>query len=95
VAVKRLRARLHGDLDGRRVIRTYARLVGACIPAAAVAGVAVYVIMGALGSGAFGSLAALAVGGALLLGLFVIAAKRMRIEEMTAMIGMVRGRLGR
>ncbi|WP_329134130.1 murein biosynthesis integral membrane protein MurJ [Streptomyces sp. NBC_01476] len=95
VAAKRLRARLHGDLDGRRVIRTYARLVGACIPAAAIAGVAVYVIMGALGSGAVGAFAALVVGGVLLLGLFVVAAKRMRIEEMTAMIGMVRGRLGR
>jgi len=26
---------------------------------------------------------------------FVLAAKRMRIEEMTAMVGMVRARLGR
>ncbi|MYS20389.1 putative peptidoglycan lipid II flippase [Streptomyces sp. DvalAA-14] len=95
VAAKRLRGRLNGDLDGRRVIRTYARLVGACIPAAAVAGVAVYIVRGALGTGAVGSFAALLVGGVLLLGLFVVAAKRMRIEEMTAMIGMVRGRLGR
>jgi putative peptidoglycan lipid II flippase len=95
VAAKRLRARLHGDLDGRRVVRTYARLIGACIPAAAIAGVAVYVITKSLGSGAVGSLASLVVGGGLLLGLFVLAAKRMRIQEMTAMIGMVRGRLGR
>jgi putative peptidoglycan lipid II flippase len=35
------------------------------------------------------------VGGVLLIGLFLAAAKRMRIEEMTAMLGMVRGRLGR
>ncbi|WNI16658.1 murein biosynthesis integral membrane protein MurJ [Actinacidiphila sp. ITFR-21] len=95
VAARRLRGRLNGDLDGRRVVRTYARLVGACIPAAGIAGLAVYAVMGALGSGAVGSLAALVVGGVLLLGLFVVAAKRMRIEEMTAMIGMVRGRLGR
>ncbi|SFE25319.1 putative peptidoglycan lipid II flippase [Actinacidiphila alni] len=95
VAAKRLRARLHGDLDGKRVVRTYARLTGACIPAALVAGLAVYVVIGALGSGVAGALAALVVGGALLLGIFVFAAKRMRIEEMTAMIGMVRGRLGR
>ncbi|MCL2728741.1 MAG: murein biosynthesis integral membrane protein MurJ [Actinomycetia bacterium] len=95
VAAKRLRARLHGDLDGRRVVRTYARLIGACIPAAAIAGAAVYVITKSLGSGAVGSLASLVVGGGLLLGLFVLAAKRMRIQEMTAMIGMVRGRLGR
>lgn len=95
VAVKRLRARLGGDLDGRRVVRTYARLIGACVPAAGIAGVAVYAITKSLGSGAVGSLAALVVGGVLLLGLFVLAAKRMRIQEMTAMIGMVRGRLGR
>jgi putative peptidoglycan lipid II flippase len=95
VAAKRLRGRLHGDLDGRRVVRTYARLTGACIPAAGIAGAAVYFIHGSLGSGAVGSLASLVVGGGLLLGLFVLAAKRMRIEEMTAMIGMVRGRLGR
>ncbi|WP_435127405.1 murein biosynthesis integral membrane protein MurJ [Actinacidiphila sp. bgisy144] len=95
VAAKRLRARLQGDLDGRRVMRTYARLAGACLPAAVLAGIAVIVILKALGGGAAGSLAALVVGGGLMMGVFVIAAKRMRIEEMTAMIGMVRGRLGR
>jgi putative peptidoglycan lipid II flippase len=95
VAVKRLRVRLRGDLDGRRVVRTYARLTGACIPAAGAAGAAVYVITGALGNGPIGSLAALIGGGGLLLLLFFAAAKRMRIEEMTAMVGMVRGRLGR
>ncbi|SEG44096.1 putative peptidoglycan lipid II flippase [Actinacidiphila yanglinensis] len=95
VAAKRLRGRLQGDLDGKRVMRTYARLTGACVPAAGIAGIAVVVILKELGSGAVGSLAALVVGGGLLLGIFVVAAKRMRIEEMTAMIGMVRGRLGR
>ncbi|WP_037911410.1 murein biosynthesis integral membrane protein MurJ [Actinacidiphila yeochonensis] len=95
VAAKRLRARLQGDLDGRRVMRTYARLAGACIPASLVAGAAVIVVFKELGSGATGALAALVVGGCLLLGLFVVTAKRMRIQEMTAMIGMVRGRLGR
>lgn len=95
VAAKRLRLRLRGDLDGKRVIRTYARLTGACVPAALVAGIAVYGISGALGSGVTGSLASIVVGGGLLIGIFLIAAKRMRIEEMTAMIGMVRGRLGR
>jgi putative peptidoglycan lipid II flippase len=95
VAAKRLRGRLDGDLDGRRVMRTYARLVGACVPAGLVGGAAVIVIMRALGGGATGSLAALVVGGGLLLGIFMVTAKRMRIQEMTAMIGMVRGRLGR
>ncbi len=95
VAAKRLRARLQGDLDGKRVIRTYARLTGACVPAAGIAGVAVYAISRQLGSGATSAMASLVVGGALMIVLFVLAAKRMRIEEMTAMIGMVRGRLGR
>ncbi|MBM9505961.1 murein biosynthesis integral membrane protein MurJ [Actinacidiphila acididurans] len=95
VAVKRLKERLHGDLDGRRVVRTYARLTGACIPAAGIAGIAVYFVLNALGSGAVGSLAALFVGGGVLAVLFLAAAKRMRIEELNAMIGMIRGRLGR
>jgi putative peptidoglycan lipid II flippase len=95
VAAKRLRGRLGGDMDGRRVRRAYARLVGACLPASVIAGIAVIVVMRALGGGFTGALAALVVGGTLLLGLFVVIAKRMRIQEMTAMIGMVRGRLGR
>jgi putative peptidoglycan lipid II flippase len=95
VAVKRLRARLGGDVDGRRVVRTYARLIGACIPAAAAAGIAAYAISGRLGGGVTGSLASLVVGGILLGGIFLVIAKRMRIQELNGMIGMVRGRLGR
>ncbi|OMI38783.1 murein biosynthesis integral membrane protein MurJ [Streptomyces sparsogenes] len=95
VAWKRLRKRLGGDLDGRHVVRTYTRLVGAGIPAALVGGGAGYAITGALGSGITGSVAALAGGGLVLVAVFYIAAKRMRVEELTAMVGMVRGRLGR
>ncbi|MFI0895295.1 murein biosynthesis integral membrane protein MurJ [Streptomyces sp. NPDC020983] len=95
VAAKRLRGRLGGDLDGRRVVRTYARLVGACIPAAAIAGIAVWMISGKLGGGVTGSLASLVVGGGLLGGIFLVIAKQMRIQELNGMIGMVRGRLGR
>jgi putative peptidoglycan lipid II flippase len=95
VAWKRLRNRLGGDLDGRRVVRTYTRLVGASIPAALLSGAAAYAIAQVLGSGVAGSLAALAGGGLVLIAVFYIAAKRMRVEELTAMVGMVRGRLGR
>lgn len=95
VAVKRLRKRMGGDLDGRRIVRTYARLVGACLPAALIGGAAAYLTSAALGGGVLGSLSAVLAGGVLLLGVFFVAAKRMRIEEMTAMVGMVRGRLGR
>jgi putative peptidoglycan lipid II flippase len=95
VAWKRLRKRLGGDLDGRHVVRTYTRLVGAGIPAALFGGAAAYAITGVVGAGMAGSLAALAGGGLVLIAVFYIAAKRMRIEELTAMVGMVRGRLGR
>ncbi|MFJ7157430.1 murein biosynthesis integral membrane protein MurJ [Streptomyces sp. NPDC101118] len=95
VAWRRLRTRLGGDLDGSHVVRTYARLAGACVPAAALGGGVAFAITRLLGSGALASLAALLTGGVVLLGVFFVAAKRMRIEELNAMVGMVRGRLGR
>ncbi|MET7712749.1 murein biosynthesis integral membrane protein MurJ [Streptomyces sp. NPDC005407] len=95
IAWRRLKNRLGGDLDGAHVMRTYARLCLASVPAAAAAGAVAFVIVKGLGGGALGSLAALAGGGIVLLGVFFVAAKRMRIEELNAMVGMVRGRLGR
>ncbi|MEU1161269.1 murein biosynthesis integral membrane protein MurJ [Streptomyces sp. NPDC005921] len=95
VAWRRLRKRLGGDLDGTRVIRTYARLCIASVPAALLSGAACYGIGHTLGQGVIGSFAALVVGGAVLLGVFYVAARRMRIEELNSLVGMVRGRLGR
>ncbi|MEV7414393.1 murein biosynthesis integral membrane protein MurJ [Streptomyces sp. NPDC089919] len=95
VAWRRLRTRLGGDLDGSHVVRTYARLAGACLPAAALGGGVAFAVIRLLGTGALGSLAALVAGGIVLMGVFFTAAKRMRIEELNAMVGMVRGRLGR
>ncbi|WP_330331498.1 murein biosynthesis integral membrane protein MurJ [Streptomyces sp. NBC_00536] len=95
VAWRRLRTRLGGDLDGAHVMRTYARLAGACVPAAVVGGGVAFGITRLLGSGVTGSLASLVAGGITLAAVFLIAAKRMRIEELNAMVGMVRGRLGR
>jgi putative peptidoglycan lipid II flippase len=95
IAWRRLKNRLGGDLDGAHVMRTYARLCLASVPAAATAGAVAFVIVKGLGSGALGSLAALAGGGIVLLGVFFVAAKRMRIAELNALVGMVRGRLGR
>lgn len=95
VAWKRLRKRLGGDLDGPRVIRTYTRLTGASIPAALLGGGSACTIMQTLGMGIAGSVAGLLGGGLVLIAVFYIAAKRMRVEELTAMVGMVRGRLGR
>ncbi|MFD3513198.1 murein biosynthesis integral membrane protein MurJ [Streptomyces sp. NPDC058657] len=95
IAWKRLRNRLGGDLDGANVLRTYARLAIASVPAAMVAGAVGYALSQALGQGILGSIAALVVGGAVLLGVFFVAAKKMRIAELNALVGMVRGRLGR
>ncbi|WP_411075376.1 murein biosynthesis integral membrane protein MurJ [Streptomyces sp. cmx-4-7] len=95
VAWRRLRNRLGGDLDGTHVLRTYARLCMASVPAAIVAGAVGFGLLKLLGEGALGSLVALAAGGAVLLGVFFVAAKRMRIAELNTLVGMVRGRLGR
>ncbi|MGW7431228.1 murein biosynthesis integral membrane protein MurJ [Streptomyces sp. NPDC054861] len=95
VAWRRLRNRLGGDLDGAHVMRTYARLCLASLPAAIVAGAVGFGLLKVLGEDALGSLAALVVGGVVLLGVFFVAAKRMRIAELNSMVGMVRGRLGR
>ncbi|WP_062209744.1 murein biosynthesis integral membrane protein MurJ [Streptomyces sp. NBRC 109706] len=95
VAWRRLRQRMRTDLDGARVVRTYIRLCGACIPAAAVGGLAGMGVLNALGEGLLGSLAAVTVGSLLLLAVFYVAARRMRVQEMTVLVGMIRGRLGR
>ncbi|WP_121748004.1 murein biosynthesis integral membrane protein MurJ [Streptomyces sp. E2N166] len=95
IAWRRLRKRLGGDLDGARVLRTYARLCIASVPAALLSGAACYAISRALGQGVLGSFAALLAGGLLLFGVFFVAARRMRIEEVNSLVGMVRGRLGR
>ncbi|MFF9339202.1 MULTISPECIES: murein biosynthesis integral membrane protein MurJ [unclassified Streptomyces] len=95
IAWRRLRNRLGGDLDGAHVLRTYARLCMASLPAAVVAGAVGFGLLKLLGEGALGSLVALVVGGAVLLGVFFVAARRMRITELNTLVGMVRGRLGR
>jgi putative peptidoglycan lipid II flippase len=95
IAWRRLSNRLGGDLDGARVVRTYARLCLAAIPAAVVGGGVGFALLKALGEGAGGSVVALVCGSVVLLGIFFAAAKKMRIEELNGIVGMVRGRLGR
>ncbi|MFJ8675935.1 murein biosynthesis integral membrane protein MurJ [Streptomyces sp. NPDC093589] len=95
VAWRRLSKRMGGDLDTAHIVRTYARLAGASIPATIIAGAAVFGIMHGLGSGFLGSLAALIGGSAALLAVFYVAARKMRIEELNALVGMVRAKLGR
>nr|WP_212914903.1 murein biosynthesis integral membrane protein MurJ [Streptomyces sp. TS71-3] len=95
VAWRRLRKRLGGDLDGAHVLRSYARLCMASIPAALVAGALGVLISRALGHGVLGSIASLIGGGIAMIAVFVLAARRMRVQELNSIIGMIRGRLGR
>lgn len=95
IAWRRLKKVLGGDLDGSHVLRTYARLCLASVPGTVAAGAVAYFVLEKLGSEVLGSFAALAVGGIVLLGGFFVVARKLRIEEMNALVGMVRGRLGR
>ncbi|WP_406215710.1 hypothetical protein [Streptomyces decoyicus] len=71
VAWRRLRRQPGGDLDGTRMLRTYARLTNAAALAALVVGGAAWALLDGLGSNALGSLVALLAGAAMLLGVFV------------------------
>ncbi|MER7755978.1 murein biosynthesis integral membrane protein MurJ [Kitasatospora sp. NPDC097643] len=93
VAVPKLKKKI-GGLDTKRIGKTYSRLAAACVPAAAV-GLGVSLAVQRVLDGWAGSVLALVVAGALQLAVFVFIAKRLRIEELNAMLGMVRGRLGR
>jgi putative peptidoglycan lipid II flippase len=86
-----LRRRTHG-LDGRRVLRTYVRLGVAGAVAGVLAAVANQAVLDRLGHGFAGALAGLAVGGAVLGGAFLLGALAMRVAELTALLGLVRGR---
>lgn len=95
VAWKRLTLKLNGTLEAGPVVRTYARLALASIPATLLAGGAAFAVINAVGSGFLGGAASLIVGSLVLGVVFVLAAKRLRVQEMTAMVGMVRAKLGR
>ncbi len=93
VAVPKLKAKI-GGLDTGRIGKTYVRLAIASLPAAAL-GLGVSLLLNGVLNGWLGSLVTLAAAGGLQVAVFVLIAKRMRIEELNAMIGMVRSRLGR
>ncbi|MFD4696173.1 murein biosynthesis integral membrane protein MurJ [Streptomyces niveus] len=95
IAWRRLRRRLGVDLDGARVLRTYARLITASVPAALAAGAVSYTLTTKLGPGALPSLLSLTAGGTVLLLTFLLTARLLRVPEMTALTSMVRTRLGR
>ncbi|MEE1788110.1 murein biosynthesis integral membrane protein MurJ [Streptomyces sp. SP17BM10] len=93
VAVPKLKKKI-GGLDTKSIGRTYSRLAAASVPAALVGLGVSLAVQRALG-GWPGSVASVVAAGGLQLAVFVLIAKRLRIEELNAMLGMVRGRLGR
>ncbi|MEU2626723.1 murein biosynthesis integral membrane protein MurJ [Kitasatospora sp. NPDC007106] len=93
VAVPRLKARI-GGLDTGRIGRTYVRLAIASLPAAAF-GLAVELVMLDLLDGWPAGVLTLVLAASVQTGTFLLVARRMRIEELNAMLGMVRSRLGR
>ncbi|KWX10068.1 hypothetical protein TR74_05830, partial [Carbonactinospora thermoautotrophica] len=77
------------------VIRTYARLCVAGAVAAVCAFAVAQLATRIAGDGLAGSALAVVAGGLVLLGVYVLAAQRMRVAELDSMIGMVRARIGR
>ncbi|MFI9327629.1 murein biosynthesis integral membrane protein MurJ [Kitasatospora sp. NPDC052868] len=93
VAVPKLKKKI-GGLDTKRIGKTYTRLITACVPAALV-GLGVSLAVQQVIGGWLGSVLTIVLAGALQIAVFTLIAKKLRIEELNAMLGMVRGRLGR
>jgi putative peptidoglycan lipid II flippase len=94
---RRLRTRLSPATNppGRRVTWTYLRLVCASAVAAVVAFAVAQSATAMTGPAFGGSLLAVATGGAVLLGIFMVMAKALRISELDVLTGLLRARLGR
>jgi putative peptidoglycan lipid II flippase len=89
-----LRKRI-GHLGFGRVVRTLTRLAVAAGVAAVPTLLIALLIQHYLGSGKLGSLAGLLVGGGVLVVVYLAAAMAMRVEEISEVWGMVRGRVRR
>jgi putative peptidoglycan lipid II flippase len=87
-----LRRRL-GDLDGRRVTRTFVRLVLAVLPGGIAAWGFSRALTDWLGEGFFGSAVAVGVGGIVLLLGYLTVGKVLHIDELATMRATVRSRL--
>jgi putative peptidoglycan lipid II flippase len=89
-----LRKRI-GRLGFGRVVQTLVRLGLAAAVAAVPTALVALIIGHVLGPGKFASLAALVVGGLVLVTVYLAAAVALRVEEIRQVWGMVRGRVGR
>jgi putative peptidoglycan lipid II flippase len=82
-----------GSLDGRRVLRLVARTTVAAGLAALIAGGLASLLRSAAGTGPAASLAAVVVGGGVGAIVYLVAASRMRVTELTSLLDMVRARI--
>jgi putative peptidoglycan lipid II flippase len=90
----KLSRKLRG-MDTRRVVRTHAKLGAAAALAAVVGGPIAYEITKMVQAPMLASTAALVLGGALFIAVFLFASRRMRVEEVDSLLGTVRARFGR
>ncbi len=89
-----LRRRL-GALDGRRIVRTYVRILLAATLAGLLAWGLARLSHALAGGGLAGASLAVAAGGSVLAAGYVAAARRMRVRELDQLLGAVRGRVRR
>ena len=88
----RVLSRRTGGLDGRRVVRTYVRLLVAAAPAAGLGWLTSYAVGERLGDGPAGSLAALVAGGPVVLAGYLLGARLLHIDEVGALLSIARRR---
>jgi len=92
---KRLSRKL-GGIDTSRVVRTHAKLIAASLAGGAAGAPVAFWVSGALGQQPLlSSTASLAAGGGIFIGLFLLASRKMHIEEVDSLLGALRSRFGR
>ncbi|MFC9635088.1 murein biosynthesis integral membrane protein MurJ [Streptomyces mirabilis] len=84
----KLRHRLEGRLDGKRLVRTYGKLTAAAGAASAVGWAVARICSGAFPAPVVGSVLALAAGGVTMLVLFVLLARLIRVSELRSLPGL-------
>jgi putative peptidoglycan lipid II flippase len=94
ITARRLNRKLPG-MDFRRIIRTHAKLGGAALAASVVGGPVAFKISHVFNGGTIGSATALAVGAAIFIAVFLLVARKMRIEEVDSLLSTIKARFGR
>jgi putative peptidoglycan lipid II flippase len=89
-----LRRRI-GGVEGRAIVRTYSRLVLACVAAAVPALLVTRGLHHALGDSKPVGLLSLVAGGLVMLGVYLLACRRMRVAEVDELTGPLLRRFGR